>query len=559
MGKRILNKTNCVFFCPSSPLVKFTIQQMDNHVNDGTGIALTTKAQLSGVGNCVIQTAAAGGAPVPCSFQAASTWISGIELLKTINGANLLNEDAKQICPICPASPVQIQLMIPPVLPTVPVIPSVASLSINASLSENNNAEISEVSQKNNGETQFSQEESTINEESIPPSESSNNEASPQLKECLCAYTTCENSSSCPYANSSELLPASSQKPSQLLRNNSKEKYSMYYEMASEKMNRYQISWAEQAHHMISVKDGYAEFPILVKLGNYFCYDINCQENCCFLPAFEREEGFGKYTEHFKKARAYDVMKASGMQWHVSHHDRLVQVPEPILIKYPELQNAAQDGGLKTYKDLIVEKLRRFMQECQQRFETICICENYEEHQAWFLRKMHGLSREIEERLDAFKQRGRNSFPYFVSPEAFRFAYEIPRSGKVILIYKTQTQWVLQRYQFKNTVKDPDIQLDLTENERFSIAERHRPETVRSIILNCENVSCFLVRDDTHTFKLPFSFHVHMQYISQSDCSEFSIKNHFAAMLAEMSESGEDEYISPQLMKKERLKECDLL
>ncbi len=559
MSKRILNKSNCVFYCPSSPLVKFNIHQINNNVNDGTGITLTTQAQLSGVGNCAIQTAAAGGAPVPCNFQTSSAWISGIEIDKAINNANLLNEDAKQICPICPTSPIQIQFMIPPVLPTVLAMPSVVSFSNNDTTPENNNVQFLGVSQENNIDNILFQEESARNEKPISSSKSENNEVSPQLKECLCAYSNCEKSSSCQYVNTSELLSFSSQKPSQLLRSNSIEKYNKYYEMVSEKMKKYQISWDEQAHHMISVKDGYAEFPILVKLGNYFGYDINCQENCCFLPAFERKEGFGKYTEHLKKARAYDVMKASGMQWHVSHHDRLVQVPDPILIKYPELQNAAQDGGLKTYKDLIVEKLRIFMQECQQRFETICISENYEEHQAWFLKKMHGLSREIEERLHAFKQRGRNSFPYFVSPEAFRFAYEIPRSGKVILIYKTQTQWVLQRYQFKNTVRDPDIQLDLTENERFSIAERHRPETVRSIILNCENVSCFLVRDDTHSFKLPFSYHVHMQYISQSDCSEFSIKNHFAAMLAELSELGEDEYISPQLMKKERLKECGLL
>lgn len=562
MGKRILNKCNCVFFCPSSPLVKFNIQQINNHVNNGTGIALTTQAQLSGVGNCVIQTAAAGGAPVPCSFQASSAWISGIETSKKINDTNLLNEDAKQICPICPASPVQIQLMIPPVLPTVPVTPSVASLSNNASISENNNAEFSVVSQDNNGTTQFPQEESTINEESIPPSESANNEVSPQLKNCLCAYTTCEKSDSCPYVLESDCVPLpKKQTHAKDLRNNSDIKWSRYKTAKDERQRQYGILWGEQAHHIVSWDDGYAELPILVKLGNYFGYDIDCQENCCFLPSIvkEKDEGFGMLESHFKKARAYDIMKASGMQWHLGNHRRLVQVPEQILIKYPELQNAAYDEGIKTYKDLIIEKLRKIMQECQQRFETICIHENYEEHQAWFLRKMHGLSREIEERLDAFKQRGRNSFPYFVSPEAFRFAYEIPRSGKVILIYKTQTQWVLQRYQFKNTVKDPDIQLELTENERFTIAERHRSETVKSIIRYCENVSCFLVRDDTHTFKLPFSFHVHMQYISQSDCSEFSIKNHFAAMLAEMSESGEDEYISPQLMKKERLKECDLL
>lgn len=548
MGKRILNKTNCVFFCPSSPLVKFTIQQMDNHVNDGTGIALTTKAQLSGVGNCVIQTAAAGGAPVPCSFQAASTWISGIEFGKTINGTNLLNEDAKQICPICPASPIQIQLMIPPVLPAIPSIPPVSSVPNSVASSESTKAAFSEEEQETTNDETVTHEESTIGEEPDTSSETENNEASPQLKKCLCAYSTCENSSSCPYATSSDTIPTEG--AARILRDNSPNKFQRYSIAADANMEQYQISWNNQAHHMISINAAYCQYPELVKLGNYFGYDINSEANCCFLPCWESGDGYGQKTSHFKKAQVYDVMKASKLQWHVGQHSYRIDFPENIRIKHPELRQ------INNYNDIINSKLKQILAECQSRFAQICISDNYEEHKKWFLAKINSLSSDIERHLNAFKGSGRESFPYYVSAEAFRYAYEVPRSGKVILIYKTQTQWVFKRYQYKNNAKDPEIQLDLLENSNLAIAETHRPDTIRRIILFCENVCCFLVVDEIGEFKLPFSYYAQIQRITQNEIVRK--ESHFSAMLAERSGLGYEEYIAPKAMVVERLKECGL-
>lgn len=317
-------------------------------------------------------------------------------------------------------------------------------------------------------------------------------------------------------------------------------------------MERFQISWNNQAHHLISINAAYCHYPQLVKLGNYFGFDINGKENCCFLPCWESGDEYGQKAPHLKKAQAYEVMKASMLQWHVGQHSYRIEIPESIRQKYPELRL------IENYNDLINRQLKMILAECQERFGGICPEEQFEEHRTWFLHeKMMALSSEIEKRLDLFKGTGRDSFPYFVSLEALRYAYEVPRSGKVILIHKTQTQWIFRRYHFTNYAKDPEIQLKLLDNQPLSITDTHHVATIRRIILFCENVSCFLAIDETDTFNLPFSYHVKMQHISTAE--QKKIESHFSAMLAERSEFGYEEYISPKAMIAERLKECGLI
>ena len=71
----------------------------------------------------------------------------------------------------------------------------------------------------------------------------------------------------------------------------------------------------------------------------------------------------------------------------------------------------------------------------------------------------------------------------------------------------------------------------------------------------CENVSCFLVIDETGNFQLPFSFQVHSCGIRRED----NLESHVSALLAEQADSGENAYISPKAMIHKRMGECGLL
>lgn len=548
MAKRLLN-TKCVFRC-SSLEGSVTIVQLKTTINDGTGKVLTKETVLSGVGICSILTSAAGGTPTPCTLKMANNWIAGVEYKKTFNNVPLLNEDAKFQCPV--GSVIAVQKPLPPI-----VRMNIAG-GIHPEVSVGKNPVFSKTALKNtemsmNTEMSIKNEKEPIAAFSKKENSSVKNTKEPKKESvignhCICSYESCEKSSNCPYMNASSVIPTNG--AAVILRNNSRAKEKQYSEYAERKMRENKISWNNQAHHLISIKAAYCQYPELVKLGNYFGYDINCMENCCFLPCWESGDGYGQKTLHFKKAQAYEVMKVSGLQWHVGQHTYRVEPAEGILEKYPELKT------LDCYNDKLNKDIKEILSACSMRFTGICPQDSYAEHKQWFHNKMNGLSESIEKYLNRFRSSPKNSYPYFVSLEALKYAYEIPRSGKVISIHRTKTQWVLKRYQYTNYLKDNDIQLNLLETKVLAEAEKHRTATIKQLIIFCENVSCFLVIDETMTFKLPFSYKATCQYIKNEDMSK--VKSHFSAMLAEQSDSGECEYIPPKAMAVQRLKECGL-
>ncbi len=525
MAKRILNKRNCTFTCPMLTGM-ITISQPNNKFNDGTGTALTVQAALTGNGICSVLTASANGVPTKCTLMRASNWSAGMEMQKRINNISLLNEDAMMICPVGGVICVQ--------KPLAPIVPAGFG---GAAMGAKTSAAAEQQPKPQNTE---------------PQEESAENDAAPeqgmQVEQSLCAYGSCDKAASCPYMQAASTVTTAG--AAARLRSNSKEKERAYNESADRKMEEHRISWNNQAHHLISIKAAYCQYPELVKLGNYFGYDINCKENCYFLPCWESGDGFGQKTSHFKKAQAYEVMKVSGLQWHVGQHSYCIDLHENILQKYPQLR------FMDCYNDKLNKDVKKILAACQQRFDGVCLQQNYEAHRQWFIQQMNRLSEQIEEALDLFLGYPKESFPYFVSLEALKFAYEIPRSGKVITIHRTKTQWVVKRYQYTNYLKDESVQLHLLETKELADAEHHRDETVRKLILFCENVTCFLVIDEEMTFQLPFRYKARCQYISKEERAK--VESHFSAMLAEQADSGEDAYIAPKTMAVQRLKECGL-
>jgi len=555
MAKRILNKSNCRFMCPSLQGT-ITAAQLRPTFNDGNGTALTQQTTLTGNGICSILTAAAQGAPTPCTLKMMSSWISGLELQKKINGIPLLNEDAKMPCPVGSIITVQKPLM-PIVSLNIDMPPLNNRVEKDSTLSESNNTsdestsqtEKSSVSEEKDTKTQDKNIDSPEKEDISEPQEDEQPEKEESPEKCLCSYGSCDKPEECPYMQAKSTIDT--QGAAKKLRNNSKTKETEYDEYSQKMMDKYNVSWNNQAHHLISINAAYCKYPELVKLGNYFGYDINCEENCCFLPCWEKGDGYGDKTSHYKKAQAYEVMKVSGMQWHVGQHEYPISISDAIKEKYPELKT------IECYNQIINKDLKEFSAACDKQFKGKCLEENYEEHRRWFIERMNMLSGKIEKHLDLFRGNPKNSYPYFVSAEALRYAYEVPRSGKVILIYPTTTQWIVRRYRYTNYLKDDDIQLNLLATQALAFAENHRDETIKKLILFCENVSCFLIVDEKNIFKLPFSYQVRCQYIDKEESEK--VESHFSAMLVRQADDEQDGYISPKAMAVKRLKECGLL
>lgn len=569
MADKVLTN-KCTFSCPR--LQGFIqITQKPNNVKDISGAVLTKDAKLSGVGICSTLTTAANGVPTLCTLKMSKYWIAGFDIKKKIKGISILNEKAKMPCPV--GSVIKVKKPLPPIVTEI-VLPTVGAGGVSvgglsSGLSSATSSKSDKLNNKSEKPTKNNANSVEKNENISKPnksdkadnntanlnskfektekSEISKEKSNPE-KSGICSYSSCEKASECPYMKASDTIKTDG--IAAKLRKNSPQKEMNYNESSDRKMEKYKISWNNQAHHMISAGAAYNKYPELVKLGNYFNYDINCQENCYFLPCWESDDNYGKKESHFKKAQAYQVMNASGLQWHVGQHSYRVNISEDIKEKYPELKTFI------CYNDKINEQLKAFLSECNDRFDGICIEENYEAHKAWFINKMNSISETIEEYLDLFGGNPKDSFPYFVSAEALRFAYEIPRSGKVILAYKTETKWYLKRYKFTNTVTEPDIQINLLDSRELAIADQREEKTIRNIILFCENVSCFLIADETQSFRLPFEYKVNYQYIS--DAEKANKESHFSAMLAVQAENDENEYEAPKAVVVKRLKECGL-
>lgn len=549
MGKKILTKANCIFTCSANLVGTISVNQADKKCKDCGNIVLTQQTSLSGNGICPVLTSAANGTPQNCKLSNANVWTSGIENKKKINGVSLLNEKAKMLCPVCAGNKISAKVIGQSVSTSVAAV----SGSIIAGSSDSNlknSTENNENNSKMNSSTENSDKPETTEKKEKTENQKTENqkqEESPE-KNSICSYEHCEKAGNCPYMRASSTMMTDG--AAAKLRSNSIQKETDYNECASMNMEKYQIFWSNQAHHLISINAAYCQYPELVKLGNYFGYDINCQENCCFLPCWTKDDGYGDKEAHFKKAQAYEVMNASGLQWHVGQHSYTINLPENIMNKYPELKT------LECYNTVINKEVKKIVAECSRKFDNICLEENYDGYKKWFIQQMNNLSGQIEERLDLFCVTAKDSYPYFVSMEALRYAYEIPRSGKAVLIYKTAAKWILKRYHYMNYQKDSDIKLELSECKMLEETENHRNETIKKIILFCENVTCFLAIDETMKFRLPFNYKVRLQYVNNEETEK--IKSHFSAMLAEQADSGEDEYISPKAMILQRLKECEL-
>lgn len=546
MSKRILNTNNCIFRC-SALAGNITILPAPPTFKDGNGQALTKNTKLLCAGMCSLLPPTPAGTPSPCCqpVQPCTSWIKGVELNKKINNVSLLNQDAMTMCPIGGQITATLKPFIPSVSVDIPAMPTADAgvrqnkTTTNTDKNDNLKEEKNSFGENNRDKREVT-EEKVLSDTETDKEEKSSEKNNKKYDFVLCAYENCEKAESCPYIQAESTIDTKG--AALKLRRNSSAKERDYDELADIRMQKYEISWGNQAHHMISINDAYCRYPELVKLGNYFGYDINCKENCYFLPAWEKGDGYGEKPTHYKKAQAYEVMSVSGLQWHVGQHNYRIELPPEIIQKYPQLRT------LKCYSDKVNEDVKNILKIFSRYFSGRCPVENYEENKKYFIETMNALSGEIEEKFDIFGMYPKDSIPYYVSAEALRYAFELPRSEKVILVKKEGNDWIFCKYKYTKYLKNNN-QVFTEETDRLVYKDKN------SCILFCENVKCFLIVDESRSFELPFKYGVYKQYISDSDIERKD--THFSAIISIASDKGSS-YVFPKKMISERLKECGL-
>lgn len=316
------------------------------------------------------------------------------------------------------------------------------------------------------------------------------------------------------------------------------------------------------AHHIISGNQVFKQFPEIVRLANFYGYDINNALNCILLVSKEDEYGNRK-----KEVSAFDAMSNTGLQWHLGGHSyKFSKADLDNIRKIEYLSQQKVTNGLKNYAQLLIEEL----QKIQDTLESNKVCRNTERQKGAFLRRLNKLSQKIKEKIGAFRNKRRDSFPYYVSKVAFDFTFGLPRTGKVIVVRPGNNGNIsLEKYRVQRLIRDENnnsgdrnlyfkpiinTQSNQCEFDLTDVKDR------KECILFCENITHFIFSSNDTRLKLPFS--IDFKYIYYMDDSNISNEEFFKKynneLLVWFRDNQPDGYVAPKRMIKMRLKEVDI-
>jgi hypothetical protein len=166
-------------------------------------------------------------------------------------------------------------------------------------------------------------------------------------------------------------------------------------------------------HHIVPVNQCFKTFEEIVKLANYYNYNINRAENGICLPTMN--EGYDKNIFNLKKEVAFYAMEKIGKQWHKGGHkyscDKIREDVDKVLQK-----------PFINYQQAVCDELRKFTNKLLE--TPKCRADNYEEQAIEFEIAMNHICERIEKKLQKFKETPKKSYPYYVSKLAFYFAFE---------------------------------------------------------------------------------------------------------------------------------------
>lgn len=287
-----------------------------------------------------------------------------------------------------------------------------------------------------------------------------------------------------------------------------------YYDLRKRYGTRY---WSYAAHHIISGNQVFKQLTELVRLADFLHYDINNAQNCIYLVS--KEEGYGQIASERRNISAYEAMSLAELQWHQGGHQYSFSRAELPKLRALVARKLGKPGEIRCYADLLQEELADLAAEIRQ--EQRCWHsknpQQQKEMEDNFAAKLNGLARSVRQKLGAFKQKPAASYPYYVSKEAYRYAFTLPRTGKLIIVrreasgdlvlHKYRLLWPAERQQEENGLDR--LQLKPVQKDGGKASYRLPPQAsaaqMKKCIVFCENVVHFLFVNEDFTRALPFT------------------------------------------------------
>lgn len=420
MAKAYLNK-NVKFKCQNGNAVWFNAQNGDMKVKIIGAEAIKDDCKLGIIGgvrpgqcNLVLTP---NGTPGPClSPMISGVWNNDSNL--KIGGRGTLTSDCSIQCPVGGSiKPFR------PTLMNITVDDAARLQSVNVSLDSCLNNKVLENDTgtfKKNGQLSDSSKvedaySSEVNTTGQDATENAN------VEYALCDYKNCKKAKKCEYLKSPTTLKETdeSKNAAELKINMGKDAFDLYAgecsDIATSLFGNYMYSIAH--HHIIPANQCFKAFPEIVKLANYYNYNINKAENGISLPTMNL--GYDKQPFELRKEISFTAMNKLGKQWHKGGHKYSCKISIDVdsILPRPFLH----------YKDAVDNELTNFSMLLSE--EIKCRAEHYEQQAIDFTRAMDRICERIAKKLRRFEDNPRKSYPCYISKLAFYFAYNEELAG----------------------------------------------------------------------------------------------------------------------------------
>lgn len=505
----------CVFMCNcGAALFKATDTTHSKTTSFGSKI-LTSNTTVVGSGVCPKL------GPGPCAFVQAGQWsnTSGkftINSTKTLtNKSSLPYANGGKIKPVIIMTKVKVNksLSMPNVSAPAIAAPTAGMAASNTGIEKlqespaspdspelivkNENPPAPE-STSNEADTKAKTEEAAVVDETVP-----------DFPYALCDYKNCSEWKECEYLKA-EYSGNSIDNNSGTLDKNYKKNYSAQYEeycSLSDRCNAESTEgqWSKAAHHIISGDQIFSKHPYLVKLANFYGYDINNADNCILLPTTHDFEG---KTGVAKQANGYIAMSYMKQQWHVGHHSYTIDSATVENIN-SYLEKTA-NSNIVFYKNYM-EAVEHEINILESKYKKIsCRKKEFDSKSKRFAENMNKVSKKVGQKLLDFKNGPKRSFPYYVSKEAIRYAFDVPQKKKFIVIYSKENK-------YRKSSQLTAVKMTVTRYKKdsyevlFSADEEHVFSDARSFIFFANNVKYFICL--TSDFKIPWIIDNSREYV----------------------------------------------
>lgn len=181
-------------------------------------------------------------------------------------------------------------------------------------------------------------------------------------------------------------------------------------------------------HHLIPVNQCFKGIPELVKLANYYEYDINNALNGICLPT--ATDGYNGQPVERRREVAFYAMKKLKLQWHAGGHQ--MTIPELAAARLPK------SARKYNYKEQVEDMLHKFI---RSNYKTAgCRAKSFERGKKRFHSKMDEVCQKIRERVLQFSEDPRAPSCIYVSKMSLYYAFYNELKEYQDILFKNRTE-----------------------------------------------------------------------------------------------------------------------